>query len=107
MFIFVLKHNKYPTLKSSLYMSYPSHNYHTRNSNDMLLPYLRVEATRMNFCYQFVKVWLGVPDYIKYQRHYQSFENAPTDFSLYSRLYFFIRWAIYFLIIYNLIIIVG
>ena len=46
----ILKHNKYPTLRSSLYMSYPSHNYHTRNE-DMLVPYPRVEAIWMNFRY--------------------------------------------------------
>ena len=49
-------------------MSYPSHNYNTRNNTDMLLPYPRVEAIRMNFRYQFVKVWRRIPEYIKCQR---------------------------------------
>ena len=67
----ILKHNKYPTLRSFLYVSYPSHNYHTRNNNDMLLPYPRVEAIRMNFRYQFVKVWRGNPEYVKVNEHAQ------------------------------------
>ena len=78
----ILKHNKYPTLRSSLDMSYPSHNYHTRNNTDMLLPYPRVEAIRMNFRYQFVKVWRRIPEYIKCQRTCASFKNALTDYFL-------------------------
>ena len=63
----ILRHIIYPTLKSSLCIYYPSHNYHTRNNNDMLLSYPKVEAIRTNFRDQFVKVWRGVPEYIKCQ----------------------------------------
>ena len=52
-------------LRKSLCISYPSHNYLTRNSNETLLPFLRDETIRMNFKYNFVKVWLEVPEYIK------------------------------------------
>ena len=45
----------------------------------MLQPYPGVEAIRMNFRYQFVKVWRGVPEYIKCQRTCASFKNALTD----------------------------
>ena len=45
----ILKHGNYLTSRSSLYMSYPSHSYHTRNSIDMLLPNPRVEAIKMKF----------------------------------------------------------
>ena len=65
----ILKHNKYPTLRSSLHMSYPNHNYHTRN-------------IRMNFRYQFVKVWHRIPEYIRCQRTCTSFKNTPTDYFL-------------------------
>ena len=78
----IFKYNKYPCLRFSLYMSYPSHDYHTRNNNDMLLPSPRVEAIRMNFFYQFVKVWLGIPEYIKCQRTCAKFNNALTDYYL-------------------------
>ena len=63
----ILKHNKNATLRSSFYVSYPSHNCHAGNRNDILLPYPRVEAIRTNFRYQIVKIWLGVPEYIKCQ----------------------------------------
>ena len=78
----ILKQNKYPILRSSHNVSYPSHYYHTRNSNEMLLPFPRVKAIRLNFRYQFVKMWLGVPEYIKCQRAYASFKMALTDYYL-------------------------
>ena len=45
----ILKHDYFHILRYSLYMPYPSHNCRTRNKNDMLLPYPRVEAIRMSF----------------------------------------------------------
>ena len=69
----IFKQGKYYTLRSSLYMSYPSHNYHTRNSNVMLLPYPRVEAIRRIF---------DIPVSIKCHRSYPMFKNTLTDFYL-------------------------
>ena len=48
----------------------------------MLLPNPRVEAFRMNFRYQFVKVWRGVPGYVKCQQTYAIFKNALADYYL-------------------------
>ena len=64
----ILKQRKYPMLRPCLCISYPSHKYLARRNNEMLLPFPRVEAIRMNFKYQFVKVWLEVPEYIKCKR---------------------------------------
>ena len=67
-------------LRTSLCISYPSYNYLTMNSNEMLLPFPRVEAISMNFKYQFVKVWLKVPDYIKCKRSYLQLRKALSEF---------------------------
>ena len=69
-------------LRPSLCISYPIHNYLTRNINEILLPFLRVEAIRMNFKYEFVKVWLEVPEYIKCKRSFLQFRNALSEFYL-------------------------
>ena len=42
----ILESEKYPTYKSSLYMSYPRHSYNKRNIHDMLLPKSGVELHR-------------------------------------------------------------
>ena len=78
---------RYPTLRSSPYMSRPSHSYHTINSNDMLLPYPRVEAIRMIFRCQLIKVWREFPESIKCQRSYPMFKIALTEFYL-SQCYY-------------------
>ena len=44
----IFKQGKYSTLRPSLCISYRNHNYLTRNSNEMLLPFPRVEAIRMD-----------------------------------------------------------
>ena len=105
----ILRHKKYHTLRSSLYMSCPSHNYHTWNNNDLLLPYPRVETIRMNFRYQMGKVWLRISEYIKCQRTWASFKNALIDnyLSRYGRLYFLIPGVVYFLFLYKSILNTG
>ena len=57
----ILKQSKYIMLRPYFCISYPSHNYLTRTSNEMLLTFPRIEAIWMNSRYQFVKVWLDVP----------------------------------------------
>ena len=61
----VIKLNMCPTLQFNLDLSYPAHAYSTRCSNDLVLPFPRVEAIRLNFKYQCVKLWNGVPESIK------------------------------------------
>ena len=78
----ILNQGKYPTLRASLCISYPSHNYVTRNNNEMFLLFPRVEAIRMNFKYQYVKVWLEMPEFIKSQRTFLQLKNAVPEFSL-------------------------
>ena len=76
----ILKDGKYPTLTSSFYMLHPRYSYHTWNSNDMSLPYPRVEGIMMNYQYHFIKVWLVIPWTIKRKRSYTTFKSALTEF---------------------------
>ena len=78
----ILNQGKYPTLRPSLCISYPSNKYVTKNSNEVLLLFPWVEAIRMNFKYQFVEVWLKMPDFIKFQRSYQQFKKASSELYL-------------------------
>ena len=78
----VLKHGKYPTLRSTLDVSYPNHEYSTRGRNDLILPFPRIEAVRMNFKYQFIKVWSELPENIKSQRTSRSFKRVLMEYYL-------------------------
>ena len=76
----ILKQGRYPKLRSTLCKAYARNNYLTRNSNEMLLPFPRVEANRTDFKYQIAKVWLEMPGFIKCKRSYLQIENAPSEF---------------------------
>ena len=70
------------TLIPSPCISHPSHNFFTRNNNEMLLLIPRVVSFRMIFNYKFVKVWLEVPEIVKCQRSYLLFKNALSQLCL-------------------------
>ena len=78
----ILIQEKHPLLRSSPCVSCLSHNHLKRNSNDMLLPFPRVKAIRMNFIYQFVKVRLEMPKLITCERSYLQFKNTLSGFYL-------------------------
>ena len=64
-----------PTVRRNLSLDYPDHQYSTRTSNDLILPFPRVEALRMNFQYQFVDVWNSIPDHIKEAVNLKTFKR--------------------------------
>ena len=72
----VLKNNMYPSLQSSLDLSYPDHGYPTRSSSLLVTPFPRVEAVRMNYGYQFKKVWNTIPEWIKSLQKLTHFKRA-------------------------------
>ena len=101
-----LKHIKYPTLRSSLYMSYPSHNYRTRNSNDMLLPYPRVDAILINIAISLSKFGSESPNITNVNEHGQVLRmswfiiichddsNFISLLLVRSTLYLFTNWSL-------------
>ena len=63
----IVKRNEFPFLQEKLNLSTPSHTHHTRSIDNEVfsMPFPRVEAIRMNFSYQFVKIWNEIPFDIK------------------------------------------
>ena len=53
----VIRLNEHPTLRRDLNVHYPQHTYNTRMSGLPQLPAPRIDTYRMNFKYQFVKIW--------------------------------------------------
>ena len=68
--------NSVPTLKNALDLHFPDHDYSTRGSNTLVVPFPRVESIRINFKYQFVKVWNDVPENIKASESIAIFKNS-------------------------------
>ena len=72
----VLKMNLYPTLQMNLDVNTASHSYNTRHRDDLILPFPRVAALRINFKYQCANIWNDIPDNIK----------ACSSFKIFKRL---------------------
>ena len=69
-----------PSLKRQLFLEDPGHNYDTRTANTLRLPFPRVEVIRMNFRYQFVNIWNGIPEDIKSKPSKKSFKRAYIQY---------------------------
>ena len=76
----ILRMNLYPTLQASLDLNITSHSYDTRHSDDFVLPFPRVNALRINFKYQYVKIWNDIPDDIKSCQSLGRFKNSLTEY---------------------------
>ena len=71
----IVNENSNPYLQNSIEISYPSHRYNTRNRNQLLTPFPRVDAIRYNFQYQFIDIWNQVPDSIKESGSLRAFKR--------------------------------
>ena len=58
--------------------NYPSHLYETRSRNLLIPPFPRVDAIRINFEYQFCRVWNEIPDNIKEAKSASLFKKLLT-----------------------------
>ena len=67
MFKLIINNNQY--VSNLIDLNNRSHNYDTRNRNQLSAPFPRVDAIKFNFHYQFIHVWNNIPDVLK---------NAPT-----------------------------
>ena len=72
--------NEYPLLREHLALEFPQHEHYTRSITEPRLPLPRVEVVRMNFRYQFIKVWNDLPDIIKNSERLTTFKRRLIDF---------------------------
>ena len=80
----VLKLGECPTLQNILYLQIPQHTYETRFSNELILPFPRVETIRMCFQYQFASVWNSIPSFIKDCTSIRLFKKSLSNYFLNS-----------------------
>ena len=61
----IIKLGECQHLSRLLEIVYPNHTYGTRNIDKLILPLPRINSVRINFEYQFLKLWNEVPNYMK------------------------------------------
>ena len=80
----MLKLDEFPSIRRNLRLEYATLSYGTRYAGNLIPPFPRVEAIRINFQYQFINVWNSTPLAIKALPNFRSFKRALIDFYLNS-----------------------
>ena len=78
----VMKLGEVDSIGESLDIQYPMHQYETRSRNLLVLPFPRVETIRLNYKYQFTKIWNSVPGHITNLSSIGRFKKALFDYYL-------------------------
>jgi hypothetical protein len=78
----MLNEQKFPALLAFIDPHTANHIHNTRNVNRFVLPFPRVENIRLNFKYQFLKVWNEIPIEIKSKTSHISFKSAYRGYLL-------------------------
>ena len=80
----ILKYNMYPTLQECLNLLTLNHGHNTRNINNFMLPYPRVNCIRTSFKYQFVSIFNDIDDELKNSSNTKIFKSLYKTFILNS-----------------------
>ena len=78
----VVNSDVYPSLSNSLTLETVSHRYDTRNTEMLRPPFPRVDAQLINYQYQFIEVWNGIPASVKFSPSAYSFKRALKEYFL-------------------------
>ena len=80
----ILYLNEVPCLERLLNLEYPQHEHNTRSANELVLPFPRIEAVRMNYKYQFNHVWNNLPANLKHEPTLKIFKKSLIKYFLQS-----------------------
>ena len=72
--------NECPTLISDLNLKFRDHSHSTRYRNNMVVPFPRVNVVKINYKYQFVKIWNDLPNQLEYISSLRTFKRMLTSY---------------------------
>ena len=77
----IINFGKYETLHDKLDILHPEHGHLTRSRDNeqLLVPFPRVDAIKINFQYQFISIWNSIPINLKTLPTVNSFKKALTQ----------------------------
>ena len=76
----MLKLNACDTLRDCLEWEWPQHDYSTRNRNNFVNPFLRVENIGCNYKFQCSNIWNDVPSYLKTITSFRIFKRKTMEY---------------------------
>ena len=78
----ILRMNECPTLQSDLNLKHPDHSHSTRYRSNLVVPFPRVNTVKINYKYQFVKIWNNLPNELKCISSLRIFKRMLTSYIL-------------------------
>ena len=78
----MLKLNACDTLRDCLELELPQHDYSTRNRNNFVNPFPRVENIRCNYKFQCSNIWNDLPSYLKTITSFRIFKKKTMEYFL-------------------------
>ena len=78
----ILNHGEFPQLKDQLNIQFPNHDHGTRSMlrEELVVPFPRVEAIRINYGYQFINIWNSIPLHLKSVTNLKSFKKSLSKY---------------------------
>ena len=71
------------TLDASVQREYPEHAHNTRNRNNMITPFPRVDAIKVNYKYQFKTIWNEIPSTLSEDCSLGTFKRKVIEHYIY------------------------
>ena len=71
----IINLNKFESIPKNLQLGYPTHDYPTRNRDNLITPFPGVNSIKFNYGYQFMGVWNGIPAHIREISPLRSFKT--------------------------------
>ena len=76
----ILKYRMFKSVADSLSLKLPSHRYPTSTRSNFVLPFPRTNAIKINYKYQFIKIWNSIPLRIVELNELSAFKKEYTNY---------------------------
>jgi len=96
----ILKINEFPTLQSDLNLKYRDHSHSYRYRNNLVVPFPAVNTVKINYKYQFVKIWNDLPNELNCNSSLRKFKRMLTSYVVGTSEWLFVSLLEYMCSIY-------
>ena len=78
----IIKLNQCPTVQANFNLHYPEHDYNTRNRMNLITPFPRVNAVKIDHNFQCIDIWNNIPENIRSLNTINKFKSELIKYFL-------------------------
>ena len=78
----IINLNSCPSLQNNITLREPEHNHFTRNRNNLVTPFPRVDNVKINYKYQCISIWNALPNHVKSEASLSKFKKSLSKYFL-------------------------